>query len=101
MECAIRSEHTEVSNPPIPSPALGWKAVIFDQSGYALRCEWGAHGVAQLSPVSDVLIIVDVLSFSTAVDIALANGAIIFPYGNRDHRIEEYARARSAQVAEK
>ena len=75
--------------------------MIFDQSEYSLRCEWGAHGVSQLAPVSDVLIIVDVLSFSTAVDIALANGAILFPYGNRDRRIEDYARARSAQVAEK
>lgn len=76
-------------------------AVIFDQSEYALRCEWGAQGLAQLAPVSDVLIVVDVLSFSTAVDIALSNGAILFPYGNRDDGIEEYARARSARIADK
>jgi len=36
--------------------------MLFDQSEYALRCEWGAQGVAQLAPISDVLIVVDVLS---------------------------------------
>ncbi len=75
--------------------------MIFDQSEYALRCEWGAHGVRQLAKISDVLIVVDVLSFSTAVDIAVSNGAVVFPYGNRDDQVEEYARARSAQIAEK
>jgi hypothetical protein len=75
--------------------------VIFDQAEYALRCEWGAHGVRQLRAISDVLIVVDVLSFSTAVDIAVSNGAVVFPYGNRDDRVEEYTRARSAQIAEK
>jgi 2-phosphosulfolactate phosphatase len=75
--------------------------VIFDQAEYALRCEWGAHGVAQLAAISDVLIIVDVLSFSTAVDIAVSKGAIVFPYGSRDSEVDDYARARSAHVAEK
>jgi 2-phosphosulfolactate phosphatase len=75
--------------------------VIFDQAEYALRCEWGAHGVRQLRTISDVLIVVDVLSFSTAVDIAVSNGAVVFPYGNRDEQVEEFARARSAQIAEK
>jgi 2-phosphosulfolactate phosphatase len=75
--------------------------VIFDQAEYALRCEWGAHGVAQLAAMSDVLIVVDVLSFSTAVDVAVSNGAVVFPYGSRDDRMEEYARAKTAGIAEK
>ena len=75
--------------------------MIFDQSEYALRCEWGVHGVAQLAKISDVLIVVDVLSFSTAVDIAVSNGAVVFPYGNRDDRVEEYAHSRAARIAEK
>jgi 2-phosphosulfolactate phosphatase len=75
--------------------------VIFDQAEYALRCEWGAQGVRQLRAISDVLIVVDVLSFSTAVDIAVSNGAVVFPYGDRDERVEDYARTRSAQIAEK
>jgi 2-phosphosulfolactate phosphatase len=75
--------------------------VTFDQSEYALRCEWGAQGVAQLAAISDVLIIVDVLSFSTAVDIALTNGAIVFPYQSHDSGVEAYAHTRSAHIAEK
>lgn len=75
--------------------------MTFDQAEYALRCEWGAHGVAQLAKISDVLIVVDVLSFSTAVDIAVSNGAVVFPYGNRDDRVEDFARLRSARIADK
>src|SRR5690349_13666093 len=75
--------------------------MIFDQSEFALRCEWGAQGVAELAPISDVMIVVDVLSFSTAVDIAVSRGAIVYPYGQRDDRLDEYARARSAEISEK
>jgi 2-phosphosulfolactate phosphatase len=75
--------------------------VIFDQAEYALRCEWGPSGIQQLAKISDVLIVVDVLSFSTAVDIAVSNGAVVFPYGSRDERVDDYARARSAHIAEK
>lgn len=80
--------------------ALAWNSVIFDQAEYALRCEWGPHGVRQLATISDVLIVVDVLSFSTTVDIAVSNGAVVFPYGSRDEQVEDYARARSAHIAE-
>lgn len=41
--------------------------MIYDQSEFDLRCEWGAQGVSQLASISDVVIIVDVLSFSTCV----------------------------------
>jgi hypothetical protein len=54
--------------------------MIFDQSEFDLRCEWGDRGVTHLAPISDVVVIVDVLSFSTSVEIATNNGAIIFPY---------------------
>jgi 2-phosphosulfolactate phosphatase len=53
--------------------------VTFDQSEYDLRCEWGMAGLAALAPVSDVIIIVDVLRFSSAVDVALAHGASVAP----------------------
>ena len=54
--------------------------MIFDQFEYDIRCEWGINGVETLSPVSDVIIIVDILSFSTSLDIALNKGAIVIPY---------------------
>jgi len=48
-----------------------------DQSGFELRCEWGASGIEALAHDCDVVIIVDVLSFSTAVDIAVSRGATV------------------------
>jgi 2-phosphosulfolactate phosphatase len=41
--------------------------MTFDQQEFDIRCEWGAHGVAVLAPISDVLIIIAVLSFSSSV----------------------------------
>ena len=71
----------------------------FDQSEYDVRCEWGLHGVRTLSPASDVVIVVDLLSFSTAVDIAVANGASVLPYRWRDDSAKEFALARGALLA--
>lgn len=46
---------------------------------FDINCEWGLKGIEALSPSSDVIIIVDVLSFSTSVDIACENGARVYP----------------------
>jgi 2-phosphosulfolactate phosphatase len=35
--------------------------MTFDQGEFDIRCEWGAHGVRQLGPGNDAVIIVDVL----------------------------------------
>ncbi len=48
-------------------------------NNFQINCEWGLKGVEFLAPISDVIIIVDVLSFSTSVDIACENGALIYP----------------------
>src|SRR5690349_18058830 len=71
----------------------------FDQAGFDICCEWGAAGVAELADASDAMIIVDVLSFSTCVTIAVENGAIIFPYRWRDGSASDYARGLGALVA--
>ncbi|WP_314425219.1 2-phosphosulfolactate phosphatase [uncultured Microbacterium sp.] len=46
----------------------------FDQSTYQVRLEWGAGGLARLAP-ADILVIVDVLRFSSTVADAVAAGA--------------------------
>jgi 2-phosphosulfolactate phosphatase len=69
------------------------------QSSFEIKCEWGPQGVAELHDVTDVFIIVDVLSFSTCVDIALGRGAEILPYHWRDASAESYAKAHGARLA--
>lgn len=60
------------------------KLMIYNQQEFEIRMEWGLKGVEMLAPVSDVMIIVDVLSFSTCVDIATQRGAVIYPYRWKD-----------------
>ncbi|MBW4720810.1 2-phosphosulfolactate phosphatase [Saccharothrix sp. SC076] len=48
--------------------------------------EWGDEGIAALGGTCAVLVVVDVLSFSTAVDIAVGRGAAVRPvrWGDRE-----------------
>lgn len=52
---------------------------VFAQSGYGLRLDWGTEGLAALSGDCRVLVVVDVLSFSTRVDLLLAEGRRVRP----------------------
>ncbi len=73
----------------------------FDQSDFEVRCEWGEKGISQLAPISDVVVIIDVLSFSTCIDIANSRGAIVFPYQWKDESAKAFAQSVNAEVAEK
>jgi 2-phosphosulfolactate phosphatase len=53
---------------------------MFDQSTYQCCVEWGKRGAREAAERADILIIVDVLSFSSTVITALNYGAIIYPY---------------------
>lgn len=48
----------------------------FDQSTYQVRLEWGTAGLARLAP-ADIVVVVDVLRFSSTVTDAVAGGAEI------------------------
>ena len=45
-----------------------------NQSSYQLRCDWGENGIRSLTPISDIVVIVDLLWFSTCVDVAVSRG---------------------------
>jgi 2-phosphosulfolactate phosphatase len=70
---------------------------FYDQSAADVRCEWGLQGVAHLAPISDVVVIVDVLSFCTSVEIAVSRGAVVYPY--RGDAAAEYAASLGAELA--
>jgi 2-phosphosulfolactate phosphatase len=51
----------------------------FAQNPYGVRFEWGLAGTAALASSSSCLVIVDVLSFTTAVTVAAEAGTEVFP----------------------
>ena len=93
-----------MSDGPTTPPAAGTAgrhdtAEWFDQAGFRFRFGWGPNGLRRLAPRSAVVVIVDVLSFSTAVDIALGRDAVVLPYRWHDGSEDEYATARAAVAA--
>jgi 2-phosphosulfolactate phosphatase len=73
--------------------------MFYDQQEFEVRCEWGPIGVNLLAPLCDAIIIVDVLSFSTCVDIAVGNGAVVYPYQWKDESAFSYAQSVGAILA--
>lgn len=74
---------------------------MLDQPEYNIRFEWAETGVSLLAPISDAVIIVDVLSFSTAVEIATNQGAIIYPYRWKDPSAYDFAESIKGEVADR
>ncbi|MGQ0639828.1 MAG: 2-phosphosulfolactate phosphatase [Gemmatimonadaceae bacterium] len=73
---------------------------VFDQAPAACRCEWGVAGVDGLAP-ADVIIVVDVLSFTSCVDVAVSRGVAVLPFQWRDARAADFAAAQRAVLAQK
>ncbi|MGH3796535.1 MAG: 2-phosphosulfolactate phosphatase [Pseudonocardiaceae bacterium] len=69
------------------------------QDGYDVRLEWGREGVVLLGEYCAVLVIVDVLSFCTAVDVAVERGAAILPLPWNDQRATDAAERTGAVLA--
>lgn len=72
---------------------------FFDQSHFDVRFDWGMEGLMRLVPDARVVVIVDVLSFTTSVEVATSRGAVILPYPVGRHDLVEYAVAHDAHVA--
>jgi len=75
--------------------------MVFQQEGFQVRFEWGYEGVRTLAPVSDIVVIIDVLSFTTCVDVVVGRGGTVFPYRYRDETAAGYAQQVNALLAGK
>jgi len=68
----------------------------FDQSGFRVRFGWGERDAALLAPR---VVIVDVLRFTTAVSVAIEQGATVYPYRWHDESAAAFAEQHGAQLA--
>jgi 2-phosphosulfolactate phosphatase len=72
------------------------------QTAYARRLDWGLTGaralVADARP-SDIAVVVDVLSFTTTLTVAVEHGIAVYPYPWASHDAPAYAARRDALLA--
>ncbi len=69
------------------------------QSHAQVRMEWGPTGATAVAGDVDIAVVVDVLSFTTTLSMAVERGMTVFPYRWRDDGATEYAAARDAVLA--
>lgn len=63
----------------------------YSQRAFDVRLEWGIPAVEHLAGDVDAVVIIDVMSFSTCVSLAVEQGARVYPYPWKDHSVAHYA----------
>src|SRR3954452_24582686 len=71
----------------------------WEQAEYDVRFEWGPTGAVRLGHRVGVMVIVDVLSFTTAVGVAVERGVAVYPAPARDASAVELAERLGAALA--
>ncbi|WP_371814316.1 2-phosphosulfolactate phosphatase [Brevibacillus sp. HB1.1] len=74
---------------------------VCKQLNYTARFDWGYEGVEQVGAASDMIVIIDVLSFSTCVDIVTGRGGIVYPYQVKEESAVAFAKQKAALLAGK
>jgi 2-phosphosulfolactate phosphatase len=69
------------------------------QASYDVRLEWGPTGGAAITADADIAVVVDVLSFTTTLSIAVAGGTRVYPFRWKDERARAHAVERDAVLA--
>ncbi len=69
------------------------------QEDHAIRFDWGPAGAARVRADGGILVIVDVLSFTTSVSVAVERGTAVYPAAWRDERADALARDVDARLA--
>ncbi len=73
---------------------------VYGQAEAQVRFDWATTGVDAVAAGSDVTVIVDVLSFTTTLTVALDAGITVLPYPSANPALaREYARQHDAVVA--
>jgi 2-phosphosulfolactate phosphatase len=71
----------------------------YAQLDHRVRLEWGPVGAAETASHSTYAVVVDVLSFTTTLSVAMDIGAEVLPYRWKDEKAAELARTRAATLA--
>jgi len=74
-------------------------ATPYDQTAFRARFDWGLVGAKVLAREVAVVAVFDVLSFTTALTVAVDRGIEVFPFRWKDERAVEFAGARDAVLA--
>ncbi|MFI7600535.1 2-phosphosulfolactate phosphatase [Actinoplanes sp. NPDC049681] len=69
------------------------------QRAYRLRFDWGLSGAQAVGQDADVVVVVDVLSFTTTLSVAVEAGAEVLPYRWNDATAARRAAERKAVLA--
>jgi 2-phosphosulfolactate phosphatase len=69
------------------------------QLDHRVRFDWGPTGAAAIAEGADVAVVVDVLSFTTTLCVAIERGMTVLPYRWKDERAAAYAEERAATLA--
>lgn len=72
---------------------------VHQQFGAAVRFDWGPTGADALATDNGCLVVIDVLSFTTSVSIAVSKGTEVFPYRWKDETAAVYAEEKRAVLA--
>lgn len=69
------------------------------QTGFAVRLDWGVPGLADIGQDVEAVVVVDVLSFTTAVEVACSRGAHVYACRWTDARAGQMATRLGAALA--
>jgi 2-phosphosulfolactate phosphatase len=69
------------------------------QRGFAVRMDWGLEGADAVLTGTDVAVVVDVLSFTTTLTVAVEAGITVWPYRWDDRSAMTFAARRRAVLA--
>ncbi|MBO1268895.1 2-phosphosulfolactate phosphatase [Arthrobacter cavernae] len=88
------SSQTPRSQSPGPQPHAAHR-----QLPYTVRFEWGLDGARAVAPQANLVVVVDILSFTTCVSVAVDRGAEVLPYPWKDVSAEDFAAHHGAELA--